>query len=437
MFLKRIFSIFLIISSIAFLSCKSSPVSPNNSQNDNIEKTPVIENTNPIENDSFLETENESLDSTEIKITDTPNIKLQASTKETVECTPITLLFGGDVMAHTENYNISSYSKIWASVTDIIKDADFAFANIESPIDTTLPASTYPNFNMTRNYVQAVIDAGFNVFSLCNNHTTDQGISGITNTGITMSQLAEANNNNIYYSGLKDSADAPFTYNVLEKNGWRIIFLPISEIINKSKGISYMNFQAPTKTNREKLYSYIKEIKEKEKCDLFILSIHTNEPEYIREVTDAQEEYYMTLLDNGVDIIWANHTHLIKNRKVVVDTKTNSDKLIMYANGNTISGQRREPKLTSTWPNGERDNTGDGLLFKVTLVKNEDSIQIQKAEPIIITTYINTANEFIIKLLDDDFIDYLYSVNRPTWARYITRRKLIDKQETKDLIEWR
>ena len=77
-------------------------------------------------------------------------------------------------MAHSVNYNISTYSKIYKDVEYFIKDSDLAFANIEAPIDTSRPASSYPNFNMTQKYVQAAVDAGFYVFSLCNNHTNDQ-----------------------------------------------------------------------------------------------------------------------------------------------------------------------------------------------------------------------------------------------------------------------
>ena len=94
----------------------------------------------------------------------------------------ITLLFAGDIMAHSVNYYITTYEKIWRDVRDVISEQDLAFANIEAPIDTTRSASSYPNFNMTQKYVQAAVDAGFDVFSLCNNHTNDQYKSGILET---------------------------------------------------------------------------------------------------------------------------------------------------------------------------------------------------------------------------------------------------------------
>ena len=42
----------------------------------------------------------------------------------------IKLLFAGDIMAHTNNYHISSFDKIWRDVKHLIDGNDFAFANM-------------------------------------------------------------------------------------------------------------------------------------------------------------------------------------------------------------------------------------------------------------------------------------------------------------------
>ena len=354
----------------------------------------------------------------------------------------IKLLFAGDIMAHTNNYHISSFDKIWRDVKYLIDGNDFVFANIEAPIDTTKPVSNYPNFNMPQNYVQAAVDAGFNVFSLCNNHSNDQYLDGIKETLKTVDRICEqaaknANPRSLYFSGLKNSKESEFSYNIIEKSGWKILFLPMTELLNRPDFSEYINYIKTDDASRNEFIDYVKKLREKNPCTIFILSFHTAEPEYTRNITSRQEKFYKELIKNGVDIIWANHAHIIKNRKIIVDTETNCDKLIMYANGNTISGQRRNPDLTSKNPNGERDNTGDGLFYKVTLKKdNNGSVKIRKCEPIFITTYINTANEFVLKPLNQDFVNYLYSVPRTNWAKYIERRININQEATKDLIEW-
>ena len=354
----------------------------------------------------------------------------------------IKLLFAGDIMAHTNNYHISSFDKIWRDVKYLIDGNDLVFANIEAPVDTTKPVSNYPNFNMPQDYVQAAVDAGFNVFSLCNNHSNDQYLDGIKETLKTVDRICEqaaknANPRSLYFSGLKHSKESEFSYNIIEKSGWKILFLPMTELLNRPDFSEYINYVKTDDASRNEFIDYVKKLREKNPCTIFILSFHTAEPEYTRNITSRQEKFYKELIKNGVDIIWANHAHIIKNRKIIVDTETNCDKLIMYANGNTISGQRRNPDLTSKNPNGERDNTGDGLFYKVTLKKdNKGSVKIKKCEPIFITTYINTANEFVLKPLNQDFVNYLYSVPRTNWAKYIERRININQEATKDLIEW-
>lgn len=351
----------------------------------------------------------------------------------------IKLLFTGDIMAHTVNYYISSYDKIWKDVKEFIEVADFAFANLEAPVDTTKSASSYPNFNMTKKYVNACINAGFDVFSLCNNHTNDQGLDGIKQTIKTFSELQQEHlqqNRKIYFSGTKLNSTDDFSYNFIEHNDWKILFLPITELLNRPSYSSYINFVENDEENHTKLKNYIKKLDKENPNDIFILSLHTKEPEYTRTVTEEQENFYKELLNCGVDILWANHAHVIKDRKYIFDTENKTQKIIMYGNGNIISGQRRNPELESKNPIGERDNTGDGLMIEITFTKDKKNVQIKNVKNIFVTTYINTANEFVVKPINQQFIDYLYDVPRINWAHYIERRNKINNQYTKDLIEW-
>ncbi len=369
------------------------------------------------------------------------NLSLITEADEERDRDTISLLFAGDIMAHSVNYVISDFPKIWRDVKYIIEPCDLAFANIEAPIDTSQKTQNYPNFNMSQAYVEAVVDAGFDVFSLCNNHTNDQGLNGIKETIKTAERLVKRSNErgeNIYFSGLKDGKTAGYSYNLIEKNGWKILFLPMTEILNRPSYSDYINYVENTEKARKEFIKYVKELRQKNECDLMVLSLHAYEVEYSRNVTESQNKYYMDLLDAGVDILWANHAHIIKDRRYFYNSESQSHKVIMYANGNTISGQRTKPELTSKNPDGERDNTGDGLMVKLTFKKQNDDLKprIIKVENHFITTYINTAYEYVIKPLTQDFIDYLWEVPRKDWARYIQRRIEINNTYTKDYIVW-
>ncbi len=354
----------------------------------------------------------------------------------------ITLLFAVDIMGHTVNYVISDYPKIWRDVKYLIEPCDLSFANLESPIDNTQKSQGYPNFNMPQSYVEAAIDAGFDVFSLCNNHTNDQGLNGIKETVKSAERLvtrSKERGENIYFSGLKDDKNSPVSYNLIKINGWRILFLPITEILNRPQNSEYINYVDNSEKSRKEFIKNVRLLREQNPCDLMVLSVHAYEAEYTRKVTETQNNYYMELLDAGVDILWANHAHIIKDRKYIFYSDTQSHKVIMYANGNTISGQRTAPDFTSANPIGERDNTGDGLMVKLTLKKQENGNppRIIKSENLFITTYINTAYEYVVKPLTQDFIDYLWEVPRANWAKYIQRRININNEYTKDYIIWK
>ena len=117
----------------------------------------------------------------------------------------------------------------------------------------------------------------------------------------------------------------------------------------------------------------------------------------------------------------------------------------MFANGNTISGQRRAPALDAKNPDLERDNTGDGLLYEVIFTKQNaashenESVscpQITFAKPHYITTYIDNNQDFLLKPLNENFIKELNNIPRKNWAEYISRRKKITEESTKDYIIW-
>ena len=350
----------------------------------------------------------------------------------------ITLLFGGDIMAHKNNYYVADFSEMWKDVKDIIQKGDLAFANIEAPVDATREISFYPQFNMSREYLMSSIDAGFSVFSLCNNHSNDQGKGGMLETVKSCNIIAEKygkEGRTLYFSGLKNSPDEPFSYNIIEKNGWKILFFPVTESLNSFDSYKYINYISPATESRERFVTYVRRLREKVPCDIFILSLHTNEPEYVRSVSDTQKKYYEDLIEAGVDIVWANHTHLIKDREIITDREKGRQALIMYANGNTISGQRTSPNITMEDPNTQRDNTGDGLLYEVRLIKDDSgAIRIERTQPYFITTYLTPNRECLVKPMNDEFIGWLKETKQPKWAGYIERRLKINQTETKDII---
>ena len=361
----------------------------------------------------------------------TKNASSGLSSQNAAPESELSLLFAGDVMAHAPNYKITDFDRIWRDIRPLVSSSDLAFANIEAPVANDIPWNTYPQFNMHTEYVEAAIKAGFNVFSLTNNHTNDQYLDGIKQT-----KKYFDSRKGIWACGLKEKSGGPLTYKIIHKNGWKILFVSITELLNRNDFASYIDYYPSKESKRNQLIEELKKLQDESKADLFVLSVHTDEPEYVIKVTESHKKFFRRIIEEcRADIIWANHPHVVKIFEETAASshytqdlgQKNRKAFIMYANGNTISAQRTNPQFAA--PDTPRDYTGEGLLLKLKARKMSDgSVILSDYEPHLITTYITPAWQFVIKLLDDDFIATLDRAELVTWAKYLTeRKKLMEK----------
>lgn len=344
----------------------------------------------------------------------------------------LTCLFAGDIMAHNVNYRIKDYSVIWDGIREEVSSCALSFANIEMPVDDSRPMSTYPEFNVHSPYTEAAIAAGFNVFSLVNNHTNDQGIGGMEATAKWAQTVAEASaqsRRRVYFSGLKDSGTSPMSFAVIKEGGLTVLFLAVTEILNRREHKERMNYVGTNKEARAKFVEDIKALRKNNPCDIFVLAVHADVAEYVHTISASRKEWYKELLEAGADAVWANHPHIVQ------DVEIEGNKIVMFACGNVISGQRSRPQFSA--PRTERDWTGDGLMMKVVFKKaaEGEECKIDKAVPLFITTYITPKGEYVVKMLDDKTIQSFKDDGQTKWASYLEERKKIlaeVKVDTKD-----
>lgn len=383
--------------------------------------------------------------------TSVPNVSEKAEVN-TIEETPaqasapmslpksLIITFAGDIMAHTPNFKMNDYSLIYKDIETIIKNDDLSFANLETPVHSEREYESYPTFNVKPPYVEAAINAGFDVFSLANNHTNDQGSEGMIKT---REYFEGKRKDGIYSAGIKAVGTTNLTYQLIEKNDWKILFVATTEILNSYANRSMIDFIAPNADRRKLFCQELKKLREENPCDIFILSIHTCEDEYVHAITDTRRNLYRKYIESGVDIIWANHPHLAKEWEIFTkDENSKPYALAMYALGNTISAQRTNPQFEK--PETNRDYTGDGYLIQVKFEKLDENVAQQKqrtfeiaeVSPYLITTYINPNWQYVIQRLNDDFIQNLRDSNRTQWADYLSARKtLMENIHGKVVIE--
>ena len=263
---------------------------------------------------------------TELKTVNESQEKKEPEVKEE----RLSLIMVGDALLHSslyrDGYQNGTYD--FTSQLEFIKPEiqkhDLAFYNQESILGgTSIGLSDYPNFNSPQEFGDAMIDAGFNLVSLANNHTMDRGVTAIQNS------CDYWKTKDVLTAGSYCSAEDAEEIKIKEKNGIKYTMLAYTYGTN---GITVPS-DKPYLVN---LYS--DELakadieKVRDKVDLLIVSMHWG-TEYRSEPTEEQKREAEYLSNLGVDIIIGTHPHVIEPITYINDT------LVIYSLGNFISAQ--------------------------------------------------------------------------------------------------
>ncbi len=291
----------------------------------------------------------------------------------------LTLSFVGDIMAHTPNFTMNGYDRIYRAVSRPLLSDDLSFANLEFVVDEQRPMSSYPRFNVHSSYVEAAVRAGFDVFSLANNHSNDYGAAGIEQTMRSIEAIFAAADRPLFASGLRRNRNSPMRVESIHYENWRIGFLSVSGMSNTG-GNSRLYF-VPSENDDAvgELLHFIETWRPL--YDLFILSWHGG-VEY--QLTPAQEkvELFHALMGAGVDILWGHHPHVLQPLEFSVRNDMRRG-IIMYSLGNFISSQP-----TTLGPNDwntTRAYTGDSAIVQLSIRMTKTGVSIADVELLPIT----------------------------------------------------
>jgi len=231
----------------------------------------------------------------------------------------ISVIGVGDVMIGS-NYPSSSYlpnKNILKDVENITQDADITFGNLEGTIldKGGIPKSCEEcfSFRMPNSYVQYLKEAGFDILSLANNHSSDFGDIGRDNTMTLLNKVG------IKFAGLRECSFAIF-----QKNSIRYGFCAFAPYSNTT------NFDDITR-----IVKYLDS-----KCDIVIVSLHMGAEGQSRRHISRKTEYFLgenrgnpyklarTAIDAGADIVFGEGPHVTR----AVDLYKN--RFIAYSLGN-------------------------------------------------------------------------------------------------------
>ena len=250
----------------------------------------------------------------------------------------VTLLFVGDVMGHspqissafdekTQTYN---YHDVFESVKPLFNLADITIANLEVTLGGE-PYTGYPQFSSPDALVDAVIDAGVDVFVTANNHTVDRRKAGILRT------IDVLNKKGIPFAGsYADAQQRDTTYPLmLEHNGIRLALL------NYTYGTNGIPVPSPTIVNLIDTAQIRTDYQRAQqlKADEVIVCIHWGN-EYQRTPSLEQLKLTRFMHNIGIRLVIGSHPHVIQRMEASFDTDSTEGRVAVYSLGNFVSNQR-------------------------------------------------------------------------------------------------
>lgn len=341
----------------------------------------------------------------------------------------LSLVMVGDALIHSSVYkdaydsttNTYDFKKHVSLIKPIVEKYDLAFYNQETILGgVELGLSSYPQFNSPTEVGDAMIDAGFNMVGLANNHTLDK-----YEKGITKSLEYWGSKKDILTAGSYLSFEDRNTPRIKTKNNISYTMLSYTYGTNGlpvPSGKEYLVNLWNVYSNTE-YEAYKEQVKKdieavRDKVDILIVAMHWG-VEYTFTPNTFQLDMANYLSSLGVDIIIGHHPHVIQPV-----TKINNT-LVFYSLGNFISAQLQDQNF----------NKMIGLMSNLDIVKtvkdDEVTINIENIENELIYTYYSGFRNFKVIPFSQMTEEY----NRNYIKLYETYSEVIKKLDPTQVVK--
>ncbi|MBR6690824.1 MAG: CapA family protein [Bacilli bacterium] len=299
------------------------------------------------------------------------------TTNKVVEEVPkekrMSLIAVGDILIHESVYkdaynketNTYDFHYMFTDIEPIIKKYDLKFCNQESAIGgRSLGISGYPSFNSPDEIGDELVNLGFNLISLANNHTLDKGEDA------ALYSNSYWKSKNVNFAGSYSSDEERNEVKIYEQNGIKYAFLAYTVNSNAKVRKDYLlNMYSADKAKND-----IDKVKDQ--VDVIIVSMHwgvedTNTP------TESQRQIADYLSSLGVNLIIGHHPHVVQPVEYVNDT------LVIYSLGNFISNQL-----------SIRLNNGIGLMYGIDIVVDDSGLRFENEYKELVLAYAEKSTNF-------------------------------------------
>ena len=281
----------------------------------------------------------------------------------------------GDILIHDvvyqDAYNGQNYNfdPMFENMKALLEKPDILTANQESMLGgLELGLSGYPRFNSPHEVADALIHTGVDIVSTANNHTLDKGIKGIQSEAAYLQSIGLP-----YVGSFVDDKDQQ-NLRIINKNGIKICFLSYTYGTNGiplPKGKDFL----VNLIDREKMKGEIH--RARNAADIVVMSIHWG-IEYQRIPTNNQKDLARFLANEGVDIIFGSHPHVLQPMEWL-NTTDGRKAFVVYSLGNFISAQNNNYK-----------DIGGLATIDVTKQITDKGTTIEISNPLFFPTYVTS-----------------------------------------------
>ena len=203
--------------------------------------------------------------------------------------------------AHAQNGENYNFAYCYENVKDMVSAGDLNIINQETLIcngDYEISGSNF-NFNSPVELGDAVLDLGFNVITLSNNHLLDKGEGGLASCLNYWDQKKKEHDDIVVYGTYRDYMDMQ-QIRTKEVNGKTVAFLGYVENLNGYSLPENSDIEIPRTEQEDLIQQQIQQAKEI--ADVVVVSCHWgNEDTYI--VRDDVKERAQKIINWGADVI--------------------------------------------------------------------------------------------------------------------------------------
>lgn len=239
----------------------------------------------------------------------------------------VTLAFVGDILPASTVGSLMDKNGVdypFANAAATLQAADIAAGNLETPITergTPAENKTYV-FRGKPEYLTGIKNAGFDVLTLANNHTLDQGWEGLSDT---MNSLDDAK---LKHMGSGTDAQEAFTPVIMEANGIRVAYIGVTNVVPDGTWKAGKNH--PGVADCYDTRPAVAAIQAAKKlADVVVVMVHWGN-ERQQQPKQAQFDVGHAFIDAGADLVIGSHPHVLQGFEYY------KGKWIAYSLGNFV-----------------------------------------------------------------------------------------------------